>query len=477
MSATGPESGARGRGDMSKLETDYLIVGCGAVGMAFADTILAESDKRIVILDDRAAPGGHWNDVYPFVTLHQPSAFYGVASTELSRGGVERRGFNQGLMEMATGAEVTSYFQRVLKTVFLPSGRVDFRPMTRWDEERGVAVDLVTGETIEIEAARRVDATYFGTNIPALHTPSFEVEEGAALIPPNALPRRAAGAAAFTVIGGGKTAMDAAIWLLENRISPDRIRWVRPRDSWMINRETTQPGADHFAATFGAQAAQFEAMAAATDEEDLLERLEAAGVLIRLDRTVRPSMFHGATISPAEAAALSSVRDVVRRGHVRRVGRETLELTEGDIATPPGMLHIDCSACAVTKRPPAKVFDGDRITLQMVRIFQPTFSASLIAYIDLHEDGERAKNRLCQAVPLPDRATDWLKVNAATMLNQFNWSQNKALRAWMTENRLDGFSATARAVDPDDAGKMAVLARMRDAAKPAMANAMRLLAK
>ena len=187
-------------------------------------------------------------------------------------------------------------------------------------------------------------------------------------------------------------------------------------------------------------------------------------------------MFHGATISLAEAAALSSVKKVVRMGHVKRIGVDAVELAEGSIPATARTVHVDCSACAVTKRPPVKMFDGDRITLQMVRIFQPTFSASLIAWVDLHHETEKAKNRLCQAVPLPDKATDWIKVNAATMLNQFNWSQDKPLRDWMTENRLDGFSKTARSVDPEDQAKIALLLRMRDAAKPAMANAMKLMA-
>lgn len=222
---------------METVKTDYLVIGCGAVGMAFADTILEESDKRLLILDDRAAPGGHWNDAYPFVTLHQPSAFYGVASTELSRGRVDETGLNKGMMELATGAEVAAYFQQVLRERFLPSGRVEFRPLTRWEGD-GIARDLATGETFRVEAEKIVDATYFGTNIPALHDPSFEVDEGATMIPVNELPRHVAGAEDFVIIGGGKTAMDAVIWLLENRVHPDRIRWVRNRDSYLIDRKS-----------------------------------------------------------------------------------------------------------------------------------------------------------------------------------------------------------------------------------------------
>ena len=59
---------------MTELETDYLIVGSGAMGMAFADTgillALSETKADMVIVDRHAKPGGHWNVAYPFVRLH-----------------------------------------------------------------------------------------------------------------------------------------------------------------------------------------------------------------------------------------------------------------------------------------------------------------------------------------------------------------------------------------------------------------------
>ena len=35
----------------TKLQADYLMVGSGAVGMAFADTLLTETDATIIIVD------------------------------------------------------------------------------------------------------------------------------------------------------------------------------------------------------------------------------------------------------------------------------------------------------------------------------------------------------------------------------------------------------------------------------------------
>ena len=87
--------------DVQVLETDYLVIGSGAMGMAFVDTLLAETDANIIMVDLHAKPGGHWNNAYPFVTLHQPSKFYGVGSKELSKGRIDSLGLNAGLNELS----------------------------------------------------------------------------------------------------------------------------------------------------------------------------------------------------------------------------------------------------------------------------------------------------------------------------------------------------------------------------------------
>ena len=69
------------------IDTDYLVIGSGAAGLAFADTLIQEnSDAHVTIVDRRGKPGGHWNDAYSFVRLHQPASFYGVNSLELGSG-------------------------------------------------------------------------------------------------------------------------------------------------------------------------------------------------------------------------------------------------------------------------------------------------------------------------------------------------------------------------------------------------------
>ena len=82
--------------DRTHVDADYVIVGAGAMGMAFADVILTETDATVAIVDRGNRPGGHWNHAYPFVRLHQPSAFYGVNSRPLGTDRKDTDGWNAG---------------------------------------------------------------------------------------------------------------------------------------------------------------------------------------------------------------------------------------------------------------------------------------------------------------------------------------------------------------------------------------------
>jgi hypothetical protein len=46
--------------------------------------------------------------------------------------------------------------------------------------------------------------------------------------------------------------------------------------------------------------------------------------MLRIDRTVWPTVFRGATLSILEVEALSTIKDVVRKGRVRRIERDAI---------------------------------------------------------------------------------------------------------------------------------------------------------
>jgi hypothetical protein len=461
------------------METDYLIVGAGAVGLAFADTLLAETNAHITIVDRHGKPGGHWNDAYSFVSLHQPSAFYGVNSLPLGGDRIDETGINQGLYELASGPEVSGYFEKVMNQRLLASGRVQYFPMSNYQGD-GRFVSLLSGKETQVHIRKKtVDATYFGTTVPSTHKPQFVVEPGVDFVPLNELPhlwKRSQGMPKhFVIVGAGKTGMDAACWLLASGADPESISWIMPRDSWLLNRLKTQPGIDFFEETIAGQADMMEACAMATDVDDLFDRLEACGVMLRIDPNVRPTIHRYATVSTGEVAQLARIKHVIRKGRVTSISPTTVLLEGGQEAFGEGTLFIDCSATAVEDRPAVPVFQGDLIIPQMIRLPQPAFSAALTAYVEANYEDDTTKNGLCGSIPLPRTLDLYPRAVLGNMMNQLAWSQDPKLREWIRESRLDGFGKVIAAVDPTDMKKVAILKKFRTFSMPAAANLTKLI--
>ncbi|MEM9204358.1 MAG: NAD(P)-binding protein, partial [Actinomycetota bacterium] len=260
---------------MPAVEADYVVVGAGAMGMAFVDEILTHSDATVALVERRNKPGGHWNDAYPHVRLHQPSFFYGLNSAQLGSDHIDEVGPNQGLSELASGAEVLAYYDHAMQRRFLPSGRVRFFPNAEYRDGRATVVP--SGETFELTAkVAVVDASYMKVTVPSTTPPKYEVADGATVIPPNAL-ATCTNPDGYVVVGAGKTAFDAIMWLLDQQVSSESIRWIVPRDSWLINRAVTQPG-DGFKI-----GEQLQIIADAESAESMWLALEEAGQMLRID--------------------------------------------------------------------------------------------------------------------------------------------------------------------------------------------------
>jgi NAD(P)-binding Rossmann-like domain len=461
--------------DPQTIEADYLIIGSGAAGMAFVDTLLKESDASIVMVDRHHGPGGHWNDAYPFVRLHQPSAYYGVNSKKLGNDTKDATGLNAGMYERATSAEIVSYYQQLMQE-FLANGRVQYFPMCDY-VGGGQFKSLMSGDVRRVNVRRKlVDTTYFNTAVPSTHPPRYAVASGVKCVPVNELPRVKHPHSGYVVVGSGKTGIDACLWLLENGAAPDAITWIMPRDAWYMNRAYVQPGEDFFAQSFGSFTEQMEAVAQSKSVADLFVRLSASGQLLRLDERVEPTMYHGAIMSEGEMKALKRITNIVRLGRILRIEKDQIVLEKGSIPSDADRLYVDCSASAVERRPAVPVFDGNKITVQMVRTFQPTFSAALIGYVEARYEDEAEKNELCCPIPMSGQPIHWLTMMAVNMANQHRWSKNKDLRAWVAQSRLDGFTAMAHQIKPTDTEKMAILQRYAASAGPAAANLQNLLA-
>jgi hypothetical protein len=421
------------------LEADYLVIGAGAGGMAFADTLISESDRTLVIVDRRHAPGGHWNDAYPFVRLHQPSAYYGCNSLALGTDRIDSVGQNRGMYEVAGPAEICGYYDRVMRSL-AATGRVRWLPSSDCvaDADGGYrVVSRLSGKSRRIVARRSVvDATYLQTSVPATHVRNFEVADGVRCIPVNGLASAESPSGRYVVLGAGKTAMDACLYLLDQGVEPSAIRWVKPRDAWLLDRHYSQPLALASQMLEGV-ARQAEAAAAAKSVTDLFGRLEAAGMVLRVDPRVTPTMYRCATVTQQELSLLRKLEDVVRLGRVKRLEPHRITLQNGSVEAAPGDLYVDCTAIAFDVAPSRRVFERDRITLQPLRTCQPCFNSALIAHVEVTRDELEEKNRLCAPNAYPMFPADWVRMFVASNLSEGTWSTDAEVSGWMQTARLN----------------------------------------
>jgi len=429
----------------STLETDYLVVGAGALGMAFVDTLIEHGDADVVMVERRHRPGGHWLDAYPFVQLHQPSSYYGVNSTPLGQGRLEPNDGDTEFYERASGAEICGYFDEVMRHHFLASGRVRFFPVSDYAGS-GRFRSRVTGRSTEVTVRRRVvDATYMASRVPATEPAPFEVADGVRCVPVGELATLDDPVAGYVIIGGGKTALDAICWLLDRGTDPDDITWIRPRDSWVLNRAFFQPGR---AQTFAAVVLQLEAMVKSDSVDAVYEQLEQDQVMVRTDRTVTPTMMRGATVSLRELEQLRRVEHVVRLGYVERIDRDEIVLAQGSIPTSPDRLHVHCAAPGLSDEKPRPIFTDDTITLQLVTRLGLTLSGALQGFLETTERTTEEKNALCRPTPMPHTPFDYLRVILAGISTEMGWMEAPDLAAWLDGSRLNLLHGLGEHDDP-----------------------------
>jgi hypothetical protein len=392
---------------MRSLDTDYLVVGAGAMGMAFTDALIDYADVHVTLVERRHAASGHWLDAYPFVQLHQASLFYGVASTELGRGTLQKNGPESGLQERARQPQIQAYYDDILHRRFVGSGRVTFLGASEYHAkgDAHLVVSRVSGETVQVNVRRRVvDATYLSPTIPATTPAPFGVHDSVDLVAVNDIAKLVSTPERFVIVGSGKTATDGIVWLLANGVDAERIIWVRPRDPWMINRARIQPDP---VVALGFSADIMESAADAESSDDMFLRLEAADVMLRIDTGVTPTMAKTPTLGTWELELLRTIEHVVRLGHIKHVTRCDMVFDGGSVPLPAGALVVHCAASGLQYPPLVPLWQDDKIRLQTIRVGFPCFNAALAGYVEATRDDDRERNRLCPPNTLPNTPADW----------------------------------------------------------------------
>ncbi len=452
---------------MRQLSTDYLVIGAGAMGMAFTDTLIDHADVHVTLVDRRYGPGGHWQDAYPFVQLHQASRFYGVASTVLGTGAVQPDGPEAGLQERARRSEVQAYFDDILYRRFLHTGRVSFLSASEYhtDGDAHLVTSRVSGETVEIDVRRRVvDATYLSPTIPLTTPPPFAVADDTRVIPVNQVPDLAETPDEYVIVGAGKTATDAIVWLLRNGVDTERIVWVRPRDPWMLNRALVQTDP---VVTFGLAADIMTSAADASSLDDMFLRLEAAGVMLRVDPDVLPTMYKTPTLGTWELDLLKSIGRVVRKGHVRQVTRDEMVFDDGVVPLAPSAVVVHCAASGLQYPPMVPIWGEDRIRLQTIRVGFPCFCAALAGYVEATRDDDAERNRLCPPNLYGNSAAEWALMQGRGTVAAATFGAEPDIAAWANSVALNPSSVSPAQLE--EPAVQAARARLADVAPQGLA--------
>jgi len=412
-----------------KISTDYLVVGAGAMGLAFADQIINMSAgtghdaTEIVIVDRRAKPGGHWNDAYDFVRLHQPSYSYGVSSMPLGTGD----------KDLCSKHQILAYFELALKKM-VDTGRLKFLAQCDYKGEGRIKSMLDDEVEYEVTARKKtVDATYLNASVPSTNPPKYKSAPEISLVPINGLTRIKKPWEKFVVIGAGKTGIDAVLYLLDNNVGPDKIVWIMPNDSWLYDRscmylENTVDYIDGLTV----------AIKEAENFKDLILKMEEREYLLRLDETRWPTKFKCATVNKEEFEKLKQIKNIVRQGRVSEVKTDKIVFEDGSCySTTINNLHVDCTADGLVTKPPCPIFQGKKIILQSVSLCQQVYSASVIAGVEVRtEDNDEKRNEILTPVPHPEYIEDFLQLMIDTMKNEKRNATDGSGFLWQRSDRL-----------------------------------------
>jgi len=416
-----------------KLETDYLIIGGGAMGMAFVDEMVNRSfncgnnqNTEFIIIDKHAKPGGHWNDAYQFVSLHQPAAYYGVNSKELGEGG----------NDLVSKAQILAYYELVLKD-FLATGRVKFYSLCEYVGDNKFKSLVENGLEYEVSVRKKtVDSTYMDVRVPSITKPKFEVAPELTLLPINGLSDVRSPWEKYVVLGAGKTGIDAVLFLISQNVNPDKILWIMPNDAWFMVRDGLHVDVLE-ASTFGILDVLVRDDVKSV--KDIFLHYEKIGYFSRINEEVWPTAFKCATVSTDELHLLRKVKNIVRRGRIESLEHDKIIFKDkSEMPASKDYLYIDCTSNGLGKRPSVPIFNGKKICLQAISQCQQVYSAAALGAVEARfSDNDELMNKISIPVPHPEYPEDYIKTLMTTMQNQDLFAKEGPGFSWLRSSRLN----------------------------------------
>lgn len=253
---------------------------------------------------------------YPYVRLHQPSAYYGVNLRRLGNDSIDASGWNEGFWKPQAAARSSRTTTRSCDSTCCRrvacstsherlSGRQALSHPGRWNEYR-------------VEVTRRVvDATYLSVVVPSMRPPAYEVSPDVVCIPPTVGPP-----------GRSRAAPSSSVRA--------RRRWTRARGCCATTSHPSgSPGSESASrgSSIAAPCNRDRSSLAACSPTSPRSRgpsrrrprstictfSEKLGCLMRIDQSIEPTMYRCAILSQFELEKLRTITDVVRMGYVQSI--------------------------------------------------------------------------------------------------------------------------------------------------------------
>src|SRR6185295_5885218 len=189
---------------------------------------------------------------------------------------------------------------------------------------------------------------------------------------------------------------------------------------------------------------------------ELFLRLEDAGVMVRIDRSVMPTMAKTPTLASWELAELRRIEHVVRLGHIQAIRPGRITFDEGSVDIAPDALVVHCAASGFKYPPRMPIWGSSAITLQPVRAGFPCFGAAVIGYVEATREDDAEKNRLCPPSPFGNTLADWADMNVRGIRATQSFGAEPDIKAW-----ADGVPLNPSRVPPDRSADPAVVAALQ----------------
>ena len=168
----------------------------------------------------------------------------------------------------------------------------------------------------------------------------------------------------------------------------------------MLNRAVVQPDP---VVALGLAADTMAAAATAESLDDLFLRLEAAGVMLRIDRDVVPTMAKTPTLGGRGSSSCSARSSTsCASGTSRQVTRREIVLRRWLGPARARLARRALRRVGLQYPPLVPIWGPDKIRLQTIRAGFPCFNAALAGYVEATRDDDRERNRLCPPNTLPD---------------------------------------------------------------------------